>query len=83
MQTDAVQQAREDRQNYFKIRQGDRCQCGRHKWPGFSFCFACRGRLPRRLQAGLYGPFGDEYITAYREAYQHLTASCRNDSKEG
>ena len=75
MQTDAVQQGREDRQNYLKIRQGDRCQCGGHKWPGFSFCFSCRSRLPQRLQAGLYGPFSDAYITAYQAALRHLTGT--------
>jgi len=75
MITDAVQQARKVRQDFFEIRQSDRCQCGRHKWPGFSFCFACRSRLPQRLQAGLYGPFSDDYITAYQDAHRHLTGT--------
>ena len=71
MSQNAEQRAK-DRAWYLKELRSDECFCGREKDPGKSFCWRCYKRLPRDLQAALYGRIGNGYEGAYDEAAEWM-----------
>lgn len=63
--------------------EGDRCHCGRYKWPGFCFCFTCQDRLPWRQRRKLYGQSGDNYRHAYDNVRAWLEETPNEETDNG
>ncbi len=54
---------------------GTSCLCGGTKQPRSSVCFGCWGKLPRKIQRGLYQRIGQGYEEAYAAAKNHLESA--------
>ena len=53
------------------------CWCLRRKTPRKPFCGACWRALPKKLTAGLFATFGEEYALAYGKCCEYLREAIR------
>ena len=67
---------------YRQIRESKTCFCGRYKWPGFSFCRRCIGKLPETLKIGLFSKIGDGYEEIYEACIEALRTAGVKSYKE-